>query len=148
MTGLAAEIMRVVLDTNVLISGLFWKGKAAKILDLAEKGEITICFTEEILDEVTRVLSYPRIFKHLQKADLKIEDVLQCLTRQVEFYQDSIQLRNVIREDPADNKFLSCALVSQAKYIISGDHHLLKLKSFVDILIITPAQFLSIFKNK
>lgn len=138
--------MRVVLDTNVLISALFWKGKAAKILDLAEKGAITICLTKEILDEITSVLDYPKIYKHLCKSGLSIGDILHYVTKLAEFYQDDVQLRGMIKDDPSDDKFLSCALISQAKYIISGDVHILKLKSFAGILIVTPAVFLSIFK--
>jgi putative PIN family toxin of toxin-antitoxin system len=139
--------MRVVLDTNVLISALFWKGKSAKILDLAEKGAITICLTKEILDEITRVLDYPKIFKHLFKAGLSVNDVLHYVTELVEFYNDEVQLSGMIKNDPSDDKFLSCALVSRAKYIISGDSHVLKLKSFAGVSIVTPAIFLSVFKK-
>ncbi|HBV58366.1 MAG TPA: putative toxin-antitoxin system toxin component, PIN family [Candidatus Magasanikbacteria bacterium] len=139
--------MRVVLDTNVLISALFWKGKAALILDLAEKGTITVCLTKEILDEIIRVLNYPKIYKHLSSTCLTVNDILHYITELAEFYHDAIQLKNMIKDDPSDNKFLSCALASRAKYIISGDAHILKLKSFVNISIVTPAVFLSIFKK-
>lgn len=139
--------MRVVLDTNVLISALFWKGKAEKILDLAEKGTITICLTKEILDEIIRVLNYPKINKHLCEAGLSIDDISRYVTNLAEFYRDEIQLKGMIKDDPSDDKFLSCALISQAKYIVSGDGHILKLKFFVGISIITPANFLLIFKK-
>ncbi|MDD5731440.1 MAG: putative toxin-antitoxin system toxin component, PIN family [Patescibacteria group bacterium] len=135
--------MKVVLDTNVIMSGLLWKGNAKVLFDLIEKGGIEICLTPKILDEIKRVLEYPKIKNQLEKAKIDLNDVVFLLMQFSELYQDiDIDMVNVVSDDPTDNVFLNCALASGSKYIISGDKHLLKIKGFQNIEILTINDFL------
>ena len=135
--------MRVVCDTNVLISGLFWKGPPKRIFDLIEKGSISICLTPRILDELLRVLRYPRIFKHLAAAGVTPEDIVSDLLASATVFPDEPFVR-VVKDDPSDDVFINCALSSGARWLISGDQHLLRLVRFGNIRIITPSQFLKL----
>lgn len=132
--------MRLVLDTNIIISALFWGGTPRKVLEYA-KIQGTLCFTDETFRELEIVLGYSKFRPFLQEVPISIPRFLDQLT------VHAIMLTNVppitfIKEDPSDNKFLACALATSAEYIISGDAHLLTLKSFQGIPILTPRGFL------
>ena len=132
--------MRVVLDTNVIISGLLW-GKTTKILfDLADTRQITICLTPKIIEEISRVLNYPKIRKQLDSINLTIDEIINYLLQTSELYSDiSIDIN---LSDVSDRIFVAAAIVSGVSYIVTGDKHLLALKKFQDIKIVTPNQFL------
>lgn len=138
--------MRVVLNTNVIISGLFWKGIPGEVLEKCLK-EHTLCFTEETLSEIEVTLSYPKFIPHLQKLTFPIENFLTRLTEKALIISKPVQKISVIEEHPPDNKFLACAISCQASFIVSGDEHLLKLKEFQGIPIVTPRKFLKIIKS-
>ena len=139
--------MKVVLDTNVIISGLLWKGIPGEVLEKCLK-EHTICFSEDTLSELETALSYPKFIPHLEKLTFSLEDFLTRLTERALIISKPIQEISVIKEHPSDNKFLVCAISCQASFIISGDKHLLKLKEFQGIPIVTPKKFLKIIKKK
>jgi len=132
------EIPKVVIDTNIFVSGFGWEGKPKKILKLLEERKIKNFISPAIIEEVKRAISYKR---------LKFPDDLQAeIIEFVYFYSKVVtpeEKLEVIKEDPADNKFLECAVESKAKYIISGNSHLLKLRTFRRIEILTPNDFLS-----
>jgi len=132
--------LRVVLDTNVIISGLLW-GKTTKILfDLADTRQITICLTPKIIEEISRVLNYPKIRKQLDSINLTIDEIINYLLQTSELYSDiSIDIN---LSDVSDRIFVAAAIVSGVSYIVTGDKHLLALKKFQDIKIVTPNQFL------
>lgn len=138
--------MKVVLDTNVFISGIFWKGAPNRIIQLAEKGRLEITATPEILEELFGVLrrkKFEPLFKETQSVPREIfETILELVS--VSFSRVAV---NIIKEDSADNKFLACALVSGAHFIISGDQHLLKLKKWQNTNILTPHEFLKYFRK-
>jgi putative PIN family toxin of toxin-antitoxin system len=93
---------------------------------------------KEIIDEYLRVLTYPK-FK------LSEEDINFLLYHEILPYCEVIDVHpgpRIIRKDPADDKFIRCALAGKAKFIISGDHHLLALKSYQKIKILSPSDFL------
>lgn len=137
--------MKVVLDTNVLISALLWKGKLAPLYCLINKKKIALCFSGFTRKEFKKVLHYPHILKQAKQGRLSVEEIYEKLI------SNSIQVSpkrvpNVIKEDPPDNQFLACALAARASFIVSGDEHLLKLKGFQGIPILTPREFLDRFK--
>lgn len=134
--------MKVVLDTNVFISGLFWTGTPHKIIKAAENKKITIVMTPEILSELVGVLEREKFTPLFREAGTTLDEVIKKVTALVKIFPSSVEF-NVIKEDPTDNKFLACALAAQASFIVSGDQHLLKLKSFGKIPILTPRQFLN-----
>ncbi|MBI2448070.1 putative toxin-antitoxin system toxin component, PIN family [Candidatus Microgenomates bacterium] len=133
--------MNIVLDTNIIISGLLWKGNAKVLFDFIEENEFTICLTPKILDEIKRVLEYPRIKKQLEKVSLEINEVLFFLLQYSEIYSD-IEIFKVVADDPSDDMFVNCALLCGSQYIISGDQHLLKIKKFQNVAILTVREFL------
>lgn len=136
---------KVVLDTNVLISSLLKpENKARDIYRLALRGEIELYTSAYLINELSRVLEYPKFgFEKLQK-----EVFLKNLRRVATILVNSGLRINVIKEDPPDNKFLECAVEAKVDYLISGDNkHLLPLKNFQGIKIISPSEFLNLYQK-
>ncbi|MFO7985087.1 MAG: putative toxin-antitoxin system toxin component, PIN family [Desulfatiglandaceae bacterium] len=130
--------LRVVMDTNGLVSALLFGGTPGKLIPLWQEGRIKPYTSQEILDEVLRVLAYPRFSLSEQEIDyLLYQEILPF------FYSVQEQPGPVIvKEDPSDDHFIRCAMVAQARIIISGDQHLLSLKNYEHINIVSPADFL------
>jgi hypothetical protein len=136
----AFKVIPVVLDTNVLVSGLLFGGTPGRLIDLWKEGHIRAVMSKKMVDELLRVLSYP-------KFQLAEEDIHYLLYVEVLPYVQLEKMRSgrvLIASDPSDDMFLRVAVAAGAKYIISGDRHLLQLKSFKRIPILSPAEFLSL----
>jgi len=132
------EVIRVVLDTNVLVSGLLFGGTPGKLLDLWKTGTIRLIMSRVMLDEFLRVLAYPKL-------RLSEEEIHYLLYVEVLPHAEIVKVHLgpiLIPTDPSDDMFLRCAVAAGAKYIISGDRHLLQLKSYKRIKILSPAEFL------
>ena len=130
--------LRVVIDTNIIISS-FWGGNPEKIITLLKKSAFTYLLSNEILIEITRVLI--RTFGNC----FEVNEMIDLLAEKAERISSTISI-NAIPDDPSDNKFIECAVAGKADFIISGDKHLLNLKSFQNIPILTPKQFLEQFQ--
>lgn len=131
-------MQRVVLDTNVLISALLFKGPTNKLVALWKHNTIVLLASGSIVSEYLRVFSYP-------KFGLTPEEIEGLFYNDVLPYIESIHIsttKKVILEDPSDDQFLACALSGKASALISGDHHLLQLGRYEDIPILTIKQFL------
>lgn len=139
--------MKIVLDNNVFISGIFWKGPPNQIIKLAEENKVEIYSTFEILKELFGVLQRRKFDKFFEEGKTSREEVSQKILELVRICVAKIKVE-VIKEDPPDNYFLACALSSGASFIVSGDKHLLKLKESQDISILTPKEFLKRFNKK
>lgn len=136
---------KVVIDTNVLVSSLLKpKSKARDIYRLALRGKIKLYISEDLLNELKRVLEYPKFeIERLQK-----ETFLKNLQRVATFVYPR-QSIDVIKEDSPDNRFLECAVEAKVDYLISGDKkHLLPLKNFEGIRILNPDEFLRVYREK
>jgi putative PIN family toxin of toxin-antitoxin system len=130
--------VRVVLDTNVVVSALLFTGTSSKLVQLWQGGVITALVSRSILEEYLRVLSYPK-FK-LSEGDIRgliQEELLPYL----EVVKIGRRLR-VVDRDPSDDKFVECAVAGKARVIISGDKDLLSIGRYRKTLIQSPAQFL------
>jgi putative PIN family toxin of toxin-antitoxin system len=135
--------MRVVIDTNVWVSGLLWKGDAWALLRLAEQRVIQVCIAYPMLLELEEVLSYARFAPRLA--------VLQQTPAQLTGFALGLSVAvNVTRSwppivasDPDDDLFLLCAVAGQAEYVITADRHLLALGSYLGIPIIRIEHFFS-----
>lgn len=138
--------MRVVIDTNVIVSGFFFGGIPAAVLRLAESGTVTACFTTETLAEANRILAQKEFEKYRQQLSYPVATMLEALARTSLHFPTPADIPSHITSDPSDNHFLACAQIANAQYIISGDKHLLNLKKFARIPIVTPRQFLRRFK--
>ena len=139
--------MKVVLDTNIIISAFLWQKKSKEIFYLASRNEIKICATQETLDEFERVLRYAKFYSRLKLIDKTPEEISLEFLEIINLYQSKTFCEVIIKDDPSDDIFLACALSAQASFIVSGDKHLLNLKKFQDIPILTPHQFLSQFQK-
>lgn len=130
--------MRVVLDTNILVSGIFWGGIPNKILEewVSEKFELLL--SEDILKEYERVLF--KISKG--KKDQLVNQWLLFIAENSLIV--NVKNRFKLSVDPDDDKFIECAVAGNAKYIVSGDSHLLDLKNVMNIEILLASEFINI----
>lgn len=129
--------MRIVLDTNVFISGISFTGPPYQILKTWRDGRVQILVSPSILDEYERIGAELA----LQFGDIDLKAFLDLLTVQAEIVL-APTLPQVIRDDPSDDKFLEAAVEGNASYIISGNKHLLTLSEFQGIQILKPRDFI------
>lgn len=129
---------RVVLDTNILISGIGWSGSPKDVIEAFLKGEFILLISESLLNELERILNYKKFY--FIPGYLK-ESLIRNLLKAAEIVEIKKKL-DIVKEDPEDNKVLECALFGKADYIVTGDKHLLKLCKFNNIKILTPIEFL------
>ncbi len=134
--------MRAVIDTNVFVSS-FFGGNPRTIIDLWKDGAITLCLSRDILDEYVDVLN--RLGMRDEK---ELKELLSFFSEgfNILFTTKTPEI-NIVDNDPADNKFIECALALKAKVIITGDKHLLSVKKFGEIGIMTPKKFLELYHD-
>jgi len=137
--------MKVVFDVNVFISGILWHGICNKLIKLAEDKRFVICTTPQILDELKSVLHRPKFALRKKTLNTSVEELIMLVTRLVQIFPD-IKIPPVVVADFDDNKFIACAEISNSKFIVTGDKHLLNLKSFRNMSIVTPQIFLKILE--
>lgn len=135
--------MRVVIDTNVLISAIFWTGKPKQLLNQVRLGRLTFLTSEILLAELRAILT--REDKPFRLSAEEAEQVVAAMRDLAEIVQP--QQRLSICQDEDDNRVLECAVAGRAEWIITGDRHLLDLKSFRGISIVTVADFLSQYEG-
>lgn len=133
--------MRIVIDTNVWVSGLLWRGAPWELLRLAEAGRATLCTTPGILSELADVLSYERIQLRLDQLGLTPAEVVGYAMNMASVFEVT-EGDAIVLADPDDDVFLRCARAAEASYIVSGDHHLLELDTYAGIPIVTVRDFL------
>ena len=130
--------MRIVIDTNVLISAIFWTGKPKQLLNRVRHQVITFVTSNDLLDELRRILM--RRDKPFRLSGGEADQVVEAMRELSEVVK--IHSRFSVCHDEMDNKVLACAIDGKAEYIISGDIHLLGLGSFKGIRIMSVADFL------
>ena len=129
--------MKVILDTNVFASGVFFIGPPHTILHAWQHGRLSLVISPEILEEYRRVL-------HGLAVDFPAVDPVPPLEL-VAIHAQMINAPPLVRQvctDPDDDKFLACAVASQAKIIVTGDKALLRTSGYADIEVLTPKAFL------
>ncbi len=132
--------MRIVADTNLLISSIFWNGPPYKIILLALDKKIDIFISEFILNEVRNVLKNPK--EGFCLTEQEIEDIIRVILSYVKIVKPR-EIKEIVMRDPKDDNILACGLTAKADFIITRDKDLLDLKEYVKIKIITPEQFLN-----
>ncbi|MDE7179061.1 MAG: putative toxin-antitoxin system toxin component, PIN family [Lachnospiraceae bacterium] len=127
--------MRIVIDTNVLISGVFFGGFPRKILSSVVFGKMTACATAEIINEYEAIVQemIDKRQGHISK------NILIPLITAMEIIEPITHVD--ICRDPDDNKFLGCAKDSRSLYIVSGDKDLLVIEKYENIQILTAKKF-------
>lgn len=136
--------MRVVFDTNVLVSSFISKhGLAADILDLvATFDEITLVSSDEILEEFREVMNRDEVRERFPYAKADISRFVRVVRDVAEIVKVSSKF-DVVTDDPDDNVILSTAVDGQADYLVTGDRHLKKLKRFKGVGIVNPKAFMA-----
>ena len=138
--------MRVVLDANVLVSALISpKGSPAAILTLWQEGKLDVVVSKAILQEVARVLRYPRIQEHYRLSEEIVQRFLSLLRKGAIVVEPDEEVQ-VVERDHSDNRYLECAVAGRAEYVVSGDGHLLDLKEHRGIRILSPREFVALLK--
>lgn len=137
----ASTQIRTVIDTNVFISAVLFKSEASKLVSFWKKRKIIFLISKDVFKEYIKVLTYP-------KFQLNEEEIKYILEEELLPYAETIKItskiNNIVEKDPTDNKFISLAVDGDAEYIISGDKHLLEIKRFKKIKIVSIKEFLSI----
>ena len=128
--------MKIVCDTNVLVSGILFGGNARQILLLASRGKLTNFISDDILHEAQDVLLRPKFKLSPQQANAII-----ALFRDTFELVYPTQQHKVVQSDPDDDRILEVAVEAQAEIIVSGDKHLLSLGLWRGIRILSPAEF-------
>jgi len=132
------EITRVVIDTNVVVSALLFGGVPGKLVPLWKAGSIRVLASKEMIEEYLKVLAYP-------KFGLSEEEINYLLYQEILPYFEIVRTKLgpvIVEADPSDDMFIRCAEAGKANAILSGDQHLLDLKSYGKVKILTPSQFL------
>jgi len=130
--------VRVVLDSNVLISSFFWRGNEYEILRKALEGKFELLISGAILAEIENVLD-----KKFGVQAGRIKETVELIIANSTVIEPKSRL-NVIRDDESDNRILECAVEGAADYIVTGDKHLLKLREYRRTLILGSENFLKI----
>ena len=139
------EKSKVVIDTNTIISApLSEDGNPAMIFELLLLGEINNFRSEEITNEVIEVFHREKIKKLISEE--KIQFIIDNYKKFSELVKPNIKL-SIVKEDEDDNRILECAETGDVDYIISGDEHLLNLKNHKNIRIVSPKEFLQVYKT-
>ncbi|MDL1972051.1 MAG: putative toxin-antitoxin system toxin component, PIN family [Deltaproteobacteria bacterium] len=133
--------MRVVIDTNIFVSS-FFGGKPRKIIDLWKEGKITLCLSKDILNEYIEVLHRIGL-----QDEVELEELLSLFTKSFNILFTTKTPRiKVVKGDPDDDKFIECAVALKAEVIITGDKTIEVIGEYMNIKILTPQQFLKIYK--
>ena len=136
--------MRVVLDTSVLVSALLWRGTPHRLLQRLEQRGVALVITPRMIQELREVLPRPKFVGRLHALNVSVDMLLDSVLEHVELFPDRT-IAPVIREDPTDDRVLAAAQAANASLIVSGDLHLLRLRTFAGIPIVTPRQALTRF---
>jgi len=136
--GKAPKSLRVVLDTNALVSALLFGGEPGRLVSLWQRSQIVPLVSKDVLLEYVRVLGYP-------KFGLDADDIKGLIEEHVLPFAEMVVVSRtpqVVPEDPGDDKFLALAVAGAADFIISGDKPLIKMERYRGIEIVPPRHFL------
>jgi len=129
-------MIKTVLDTNVFISALFWRGAPYRVVEQGLGGAFIMVTSQDIIQEIGRTLT--------RKFGFPLEDTREFLKTIVlsSYVVSPTEKLYVVEADPDDDKIIECAIAGDASLIVSGDRHLLDMKKYRSIVIISPQDFL------
>jgi len=134
----------VVFDISVLVSALITRGKAKELWLKAVRKELSLITSREIFSELIKVVRRNKFQKYVKEQDLR--DFLEVLNVTAKFVHIKSRFK-VVKQDPDDDLILRTARDSRADYIVSGDGHLLALKEFRGIRIVTVSKMLELLEK-
>ena len=134
---------RAVLDTNVIVSSVLSKrGAPFHLMEAWHTSRFIFVTSEDIIKEVGRVLSEPRLKETFHITEQRINRIIETLSLDAVLAYGNANASGAVPDDPSDEMFLVAALNGNASTIVSGDKHLLDLGTFRAITILRPRQFL------
>lgn len=139
--------MRLVLDTNIVASGLLWNGLPAQLIDAARADEIEIFTSRVLLSELTRILCRAKFAKVIAAGGLPLDELVLSYAELATLVTPE-PIPATVLNDPDDDHVLACALAAKAELIVSGDHDLLALKRFREIPIVTATEAMRILSGQ
>ena len=128
--------MRIVIDTNVIMSGVFFGGVPLRVLQIWRDGDAHLVISPEILEE------YRRVGEELESrfSGVRFAPFLSLLVTNAEIIEPS-PLQETVSRDPDDEKFIACAVAARFDFIVSGDKHLLEVAEYRGVKVVTPRSF-------
>lgn len=133
--------MRVVLDTNVIASGLLWDGVPRQLLQAAREKKLQLYTSTTLLLELNDILGRAKFARKIAAAQLPVDQIVERYALLTTVVHPAVITPTILR-DPDDDQVLACALAAQADLIVSGDRHLLELKEYQGIRVLTAAEAL------
>lgn len=136
--------MRLLLDTNVVASGLLWDGAPARLIDAARLGDVELVTSRALLGELARILGRAKFARAIAATGLSGEELVVGYGELTTVLKPA-PIPPTIAADPSDDQVLACAVAAEADFIVSGDRHLLGLGGqYQGIPIVAPAEMLAI----
>jgi uncharacterized protein len=139
--------MKVVLDTNLLISAFITpNGEPAQVVKLLQAEDIYLLLSADVFAELARVIQYPKLRTLYHYTDEQVEVFLEGI-RRIASWVEATETLAVVEADESDNRFIELAVAGSARYIITGDkRHLLKVRRYQSIEIVSPTEFLALIR--
>ena len=138
-------LLKLVLDTNTIVSAFFWEGNEAELFRKIEQCKAKLYITIEILKEVEEVIKRPKFNEVMRKTNLTPNQIMQKIVS-LSHLVIAPKLGIKVCRDEKDNKFLECAESAKADYLVSGDEDLLSLKEYKEIPIIRTWRMLQLLE--
>lgn len=129
-------MIKAVLDTNIFISALFWRGAPYRVVEQGLGGAFIMVTSPDIIQETSRTLT--------RKFEFPLEDTREFLETIVlgSYVVSPTERLHVVKADPDDDKIIECAIAGDASFVVSGDRHLLDIENYRSIMMISPQDFL------
>lgn len=135
--------MRLVTDTNVVVSGLLWLGNPGRLLEAAANGRVTLYTSPALVAELTATLGAAKLAQRIERSGLTQEELLARYLNVAIVVQPSAVPR-IVPNDPDDDQVIACAMAANADYVVSGDSDLLKLGEHQGIRIVKAVEMVEI----
>lgn len=139
--------MRAVLDTNVVVSALLWGGTPDRLIQAAIDGALELATSPALIEELRAVLVRPPFAQRLTQQRVRAEQAISLYAR-LATQVSPLAVEAIVAADPDDDHVLACAIAARAELVVSGDRHLIDLKTHRGIRILTPAQALDIIAGQ
>lgn len=138
-------LLKLVLDTNTIISAFFWEGNEAELFRKIEQRKAKLYITSEIIKEIEEVIKRSKFNEVMRKANLTPDQIIQKIVS-LSHLVIAPKLNIKICRDEKDNKFLECAESAKVDYLISGDEDLLSLKEYKGTPIVRTGRILQLLE--
>jgi len=140
-------MIRAVLDANVLVSGIMAEGVPRNILRAWRAGHFHLVESQATLDEIARVLRYPKIARRHQWSEAEIQAFMESLEALAILTPGKLRL-DAVAADPSDNRYLECAIEGEANCVVTGDGHLLELAVYREVEMLSPREFVELLASR